>query len=205
MSTEKSPPIHPFPRISIAEVEGTARSIRHRQLQFHRLQPTIIRNKVLLVQALKDDYGYTEVEALFEYSLSLSELRAQYESLDFEKEVQATKTIEHGDESLNRYVGDGIVYIVPRGGLYSVLSPLCAAMAAGSCVIVEVGLILSVDTTTPNVPQLTGDTALADHEQDKLCFTGHPPSGFEWRHVCHIQRKAGFIISETVHDSTTGE
>lgn len=152
MSTGKSPSVHPFPRISIAEVEGTARSIRHRQLQFHRLQPTLIKNKALLVQALKDDYGYTEVEALFEFSLSLSELRAHYESLDFEKEVQATKTIENGNESLNRYVGVGIVYIVPRGGLYSILSPLCAAMAAGSCVIVEVSLVPCVNTTSSRVP-----------------------------------------------------
>lgn len=205
MSTGKPRIVHPFPRISIAEVEGTARSIRHRQLQFHRLQPTLIKNKALLVQALKDDYGYTEVEALFEYSLSLAELRAHYESLDFEKEVQATKTIQNGNESLNRYIGVGIVYIVPRGGLYSVLSPLCAAVAAGSCVIVEVGLTPSVDTTTPKVPWLTAEIALADYEQDKLCVTGHPPSGVEWRHVCDIQRKAGLIISETVYDCTAGK
>lgn len=142
----KSPSPNPFPRISIADVEGTARSLRHRQLQFHRLQPTLIKNKALLVQALEDDYGYSKVEALFEYSLSLSELRAHYESIDFEKEVQATKTIENGNESLNRSAAIGIVYIVPRGGLYSVLSPLCAAMAAGNCVIVEVCLRSTLET-----------------------------------------------------------
>ena len=86
------------------------------------------------------------MEALFEYSLSLSELRAHYESIDFEKEAQATKTIENGNESLNRSAAIGIVYIVPRGGLYSVLSSLCAAMAAGNCVIVEVCLRSTLET-----------------------------------------------------------
>lgn len=171
MSTVKSPAPNPFPRISIADIEGTARSLRHRQLQFHRLQPALLKNKALLIQALEDDYGYSKVEALFEYSLSLSELRAHYESIDFEKEIRATKAIENGNESLNRYAGVGIVYIVPQGGIYSVLSPLCAAMAAGNCVIIEVGLIPKIDTRLPNESYLTRETAFTDYEQDKLSFT----------------------------------
>lgn len=78
---------------------------------------------------------------MFEYSLSLSELRAQYDSIDFDKEVQLNKTIESGSEGLDRYASVGIVYIVPRSGLYAVLSPLCAAIAAGSCAIVEVSVL----------------------------------------------------------------
>ncbi|KEF61803.1 uncharacterized protein A1O9_03373 [Exophiala aquamarina CBS 119918] len=173
MSTMKSPAPNPFPRISIADIEGTARSLRHRQLQFHRLQPIIVKNKALLIRALEDDYGYSPGEALFEYSLSLSEVRFHYESIDFEKEVAATKTIENGNERLNRYAGVGIVYIVPRGGLYSVLSPLCAAMAAGNCVIVE--LLQTTNRTSSALRDslqeaLSGDTFAISKERPAPSF-----------------------------------
>lgn len=180
MSTGKHSPQKPFSRILIAEIDGTARSLRHQQLQFHRLQAILTKNRDLFVQALKDDYGYTEVEALFEYSLSLTELRAHYDSLDFEKEVRSTKTIENCTEGLNRHASVGIVYIVPRSGLYSVLSPLCAAMVAGNCVIVEVSLVPDGSITVPKALLLTGDKDPADHKQDKLGFTEHPLRSFEW-------------------------
>ena len=132
-----------FPRISIAEIEGTATSVRHRQDQFRRLHTSLLKTKSSITESLRQDYGYTEWEAGFEYLLALSELRDHYESIDFESEKAAAKSIEEETES-TRVAAAGIVYIIPetrRNGFYATISPLSAAMAAGNCVIVEVSLI----------------------------------------------------------------
>jgi acyl-CoA reductase-like NAD-dependent aldehyde dehydrogenase len=131
----------PFPRISAAHIEGSTRSVRHRQQQFHRLHSTLVSSKSQLVEALSIDNDFTDTEALFEYSLALFDLRHMYESLNLEAELAASNIIGRGHDGLLRKVGLGIVYIMPekkKSSLYSVLSPLGAAMAAGNCVIVEV-------------------------------------------------------------------
>ena len=140
MADPQSSTSHPFPRIAIAHVEGSARSVRHRQQQFQRLHLALVRDKIALVQALQDDNGYTGAEADFEYSLALSELRTHYESVDLGKELEDEKQIVNGSDKTTRCVGVGLVYIVPNGDLYSIIAPLAAAMAAGNCAIIEVSL-----------------------------------------------------------------
>ncbi len=133
----------PFPRISIADIEGTASSVRHRQDQLHGLHNSLLKAKTSILDALKQDYGYTDWEAGFEYLLALSELRSHYESIDLQSEKAATKSIEQGTETV-RFSAVGIVYIIPktsRNGFYATISPLCAAMAAGNCVIIEVSAV----------------------------------------------------------------
>ena len=131
----------PFPRISIAHIEGTARSVRHRQQQFHKLHKALVEAKSSLTAAIKEDYGYSETEASFEYAFVLAELHATYGTISLEAENAAARRIEQGLDNMDRRIGAGIVYIRPdmsRTSLYSTVSPLSAAMAAGNCVIVEV-------------------------------------------------------------------
>ncbi|KAK5064921.1 hypothetical protein LTR84_000755 [Exophiala bonariae] len=202
MSTGKPSSPKPFSRILIAEVEGTARSLRHRQLQLHRLQTTLTKNRTLLIQALKTDFGYTEIEALFEYSLSLSELRAHYDSIDFEKEVQLNKTIENGVESLDRYASVGIIYVVPRSGLHAVLSPLCAAIAAGSCVIVERKIPQTTKQTSSALRSilpagLSGDTFAVSKERPDSSFLRQCTVVLQTNEVLTTSTKAGSDLLES--------
>lgn len=69
-------------------------------------------------------------------------LRQSYDSLDFEKELKEEYSITNGDDNLSRRVGVGIVLIRPTSHtrLYSVVAPVCAAIAAGNCVLLEVRL-----------------------------------------------------------------
>ena len=131
---------NPFPRIAIAHVEDSARSLRHRQQQLQRLQVALAKNKTPLVQTLQDDYNYSDDEALFQYSLALSELQTHYESLNLEEELKSSRNIVNDNDRLVRFVGSGLVYVIPHSGLYSVVAPLAAAMAAGNCVVIEVSL-----------------------------------------------------------------
>ena len=144
MPTAASPQRLSFSRISIAEIEGIAGSVRHRQQQFHRVHTSLLKAKSSITEALRQDYSYTDWEADYEFLLALSELRNHYENLDLPSENATAHNIEQATENTHRSSALGIVYIIPdmkRSGFYAVISPLCAAMAAGNCIIVEVSLI----------------------------------------------------------------
>lgn len=141
MSTSRSSTPVLFPRISTAYIDGAARSIRHRQQECHKLQRALVEAKSLLTNTLQDDNGYSETEALFEYGLTLLELRQTYDTINLDAENSSARAIEEGRNNPRRVNGAGVVYIIParsKSSLYNVLSPLGAAIAAGNCVIVEV-------------------------------------------------------------------
>ena len=139
-STSPPPSPPPFPRIAISHVEGQAQAIHYRKTQLHRLQTELVRSKDEIKATIKADVGHTSHEADFEYILVLSELRQHFEGLNPKDELAATRQIELGHDSFGRSKSTGVVYIVPSTHtlLYSVLSPVCSAIAAGNCVIVEV-------------------------------------------------------------------
>lgn len=143
MSPQGVTPQKYFPRITASHIEGNAHSVRFRQHQFHKLHSVLVSSKPQLVKALIADNGYTDPEAEYEFSLTLSDLRKMYESVDFEDELASSLAVQRGQDSLLRKRGLGIVYIRPersKSSLYAVLSPLCAALAAGNCIIVEASI-----------------------------------------------------------------
>ena len=139
VSTSPSP-LPPFPRVAISHLDGQAKAIHHRKLQLHSLQRELIKAKDEIISAVKSDTDQTTSEVEFEFLLVLSELRLHYDSLDPEVEIVSKRQIEAGNDHPERRVPTRISYIVPSTHtmLYSVLSPLCAAIAAGSCSILEV-------------------------------------------------------------------
>ncbi len=131
-----------FPHLTAACIEGRPRSVRHRQHQFHRLHDALVAAGTSIVEALQDDNGFLRREGVLEYLLALGELRSTYESVSLEAEIAAARAVEQGQDCLHRKIGVGIVYIRPdrtRADVYGTLSPLCAALAAGNCIVVEVG------------------------------------------------------------------
>jgi len=104
------------------------------------LQTELVKSKDEIKATIKADVGHTSHEADFEYTLVLSELRQHFQGLNSQDELAATRLIELGHDRFGRSKSISIVYIVPGTHtlLYSVLSPVCAAIAAGNCVIVEV-------------------------------------------------------------------
>ena len=133
-----SPP--PFPNIVISNIEGRAKATHYRQTQLRQLQEQLIKCKNEIKDAIRADFGYMAIEADFEYTLTLLELRQHYEALNTKIENDAMRQIELGNENTERKRNTSIVYVVPSTptSLHAVLSPVCAAIAAGSCVIVEV-------------------------------------------------------------------
>jgi hypothetical protein len=133
-----------FPRIAIASIEGTARSVRHRQQQLIILFNSLLRLKFDLVDAIKNDFNFSDAEALLEYSLTLKEIKTHYESLNMVIENAKRRSFETGEDNRDHSVPfKAAVYIAPEKGLFSTLAPLAAAMAAGNCVVLEVSKFMT--------------------------------------------------------------
>lgn len=125
-----------FPQLQISRLEGRAQSVRLRQSLFHSLHSALTSSESTIKQAIAADTSNNDADIALEFFLALSELRTHYESLDLDAEVKLAHTLEN----LTGTTNVGIVYVIPgqRNLFYSVLSPLCAALAAGNCVILEV-------------------------------------------------------------------
>jgi acyl-CoA reductase-like NAD-dependent aldehyde dehydrogenase len=140
--------ISPFPRILAAHIQGRASPARFRQEQFKNLKQILVSHRDTLTYALTADNGFSYSEALFEFSLCLAELNGAYDTIDFAAELAANRAIETGDVCFVQRRGVGIVYIrldSTCNSLYSALSPLCAALAAGNCIVLEVNTIALSD------------------------------------------------------------
>ncbi|KAI9825939.1 MAG: hypothetical protein M1819_000458 [Sarea resinae] len=141
--------MHPsFARLRAAAIDGRCENTRFRQNQLRKLHDALLEKVDALRDAIIDDSGTTPSEADAECYLTISSVKEHYESLDFEKSIHDEYNIAKGRDYLNRKVGYGIVYIVPATHTlsYSLVSPVCAAMAAGNCVCVEL----------PNDPRAKG-------------------------------------------------
>jgi len=92
-------------------------------------------------EAIIADSGCSAAEAKIEYSLALDTLRQRFEELDIKKEHEEEYAIAKKANASSLRVGAGIVIIQPAPYtlFYSVITPLSAAVAAGNCVILQVG------------------------------------------------------------------
>lgn len=131
-----------FPRLQISCLEGRAHGTRHKQAQFQSLHEKLKNSSDAIKAAITADSGHTTSEVEFEFSLALSELRLHFNSLNLQTELAIARKIEAGHDNIGKVRPAGIVYILPQKQnlFYSVISPLCAAIAAGNCVVVEVSL-----------------------------------------------------------------
>jgi acyl-CoA reductase-like NAD-dependent aldehyde dehydrogenase len=136
----QSPSLPSFPDIAISHLQGQAQAIHYRKSQLHRLHTELVKSKEEIKATNQADVGHTAREAEVEFALVLSEIRQHHNTLDPVCDLAVNRRIETGEDNLDRCKSVSIAYIVPSTHtlLYSVLSPCCAAIAAGCCVIVEV-------------------------------------------------------------------
>lgn len=137
----------PFPRLQIAQLEGRGQSTLYRQAQFRRLYKSLTTSAPAIKLAIQADSGHLPNEVEFEFTLAISELRNLYNSLDLAQELDSLRRVTKGQDNVERTKPVGIVYIVPATWslFYSAISPLGAALAAGNCVILEVGQVARLD------------------------------------------------------------
>ena len=120
--------------------DGRTTDLRYRQRQFLSLHQWMTAHLVQLQAAAQKDDGLTESEARYLFTLSLSDLRRNYDYLDLKKELQDEYSINRKHDNAGRRIAEEKVYVVPRQRLlmFNVLHVLYPCIAAGSCCVVEV-------------------------------------------------------------------
>ena len=127
-------------RLRAAITDGRTANIRYRQNELHTLHVALTENADALAAAISQDTGSTSAEIEVELFLTMDSLRHFYNSLDFEKEIKEEYLVVNGQDNVGRRTGVGLVVILPTSHtrLFSVLSPICAAITAGNCILLEV-------------------------------------------------------------------
>ncbi|KAH7125486.1 hypothetical protein B0J11DRAFT_580030 [Dendryphion nanum] len=126
-------------RVKGAAIDGRLRILRIRQQQFLSLHSVLVQQREAALQAIQSDDNCSLEEALIVYGSSLIELRNHYNALDLPTDLEQEYRIAKKKSNEDRRTPIAITYIIPGKFtlFFSVLSPLCAALEAGSCVIVE--------------------------------------------------------------------
>lgn len=120
--------------------DGRVRDVRFRQNQFHSIHRWITDHTAQIEAAIRDDVGFSDLQAKYMVSLTLRDLRRNYAKLDLKQALQAEYSVKHGRNNEKGSVPEDLVYIIPDRYtvFYSVLAALFASITAGSCCLIEV-------------------------------------------------------------------
>lgn len=123
-----------------AVIDGRTENVRHRQNELLKLHSGLSGKSSSICDAVSKDSGVSASDAEKEFVLAMDAVQKIYETLDFERSLEDEYLVKEGKDHLSRRVGVGIVAIRPTDHtrLYSIVSPLAAAIAAGNCVLLEV-------------------------------------------------------------------
>lgn len=127
--------------ITSASLDGRAQSPRYIQKQLQRLHGALLQNAQILQAAACHDGLVTKQEAALEHALALDTVSRRYLEIDMKSALRDEYRTANGVDWAERAVPKGIVHIQPQRHtmLYSVVAPLSSAIAAGNCVVIEVG------------------------------------------------------------------
>lgn len=127
-------------RLQAAVVDGRARNVFFRQTQLDQLCRKLLAQEQPLRQAMVSDSNYTPSEAIAVLHASVQAVKDAYAFLQPTEALEREYRVAHGKDASDNETPFGLVYIEPEPHtlLYSVCSPLSAAIAAGNCVAVLV-------------------------------------------------------------------
>lgn len=127
-------------RIVAAAIDRRAVNIRYRQQQLHQLHGFLRTHVDTLCDLIRQDSGYSHEESEVEFSYAIQSVRTLYDQLDFDAALEQEYSISSNKDNVAARVPIGIVLIRPgtHSRLFSIVSPLAAALAAGNCVVLEV-------------------------------------------------------------------
>lgn len=127
--------------VKAAAIDGRGRNVLYRKSQLEKLQGALVKESATIRDAIVADTGSLPSEAKLEYSLALQVLRERYIELDSAKELELEYRIAKGIDApdAREPYGVAIIHVSQQHTpFYSTIAPLCAALAAGNCVILQV-------------------------------------------------------------------
>ena len=138
-------------RLEAAVIDGRAITTRFRQRQLSELHKSVAAAEEQLVEAVRIDCECSHIEAQVQHRLTLESVKHYYSTINFEQSLDNEYSIAHSKDNISRRSPFGYTYIIPGSHdvLYSSVAALAAGIAAGNCVVLEVG-----QTTSRLTPML---------------------------------------------------
>jgi aldehyde dehydrogenase (NAD+) len=141
------------PDIALANLQATALTARchnafFRQKQLKSLHDTLRNNVSSIKDAIKQDTSVSDAEASTEVALALDVVKEHYSSIEPKKELEEEYRITNGKDASDRRDPWGVAYIVPQRShtpFFSAIVALSAALAAGNCVALKVGIFSNMN------------------------------------------------------------
>jgi acyl-CoA reductase-like NAD-dependent aldehyde dehydrogenase len=127
--------------VKAAAIDGRGRNVFYRKTQLEKLQGALVKESPTIEDAIVADTGCLPSEARLEFSLALRALRDRYIELDLARELELEYRIAKGANAPDTREPYGIAILhvsQQHTPFYSTVAPLCAALAAGNCVILQV-------------------------------------------------------------------
>jgi acyl-CoA reductase-like NAD-dependent aldehyde dehydrogenase len=130
----------PLQRLRASVIDGRAQNSRFKQKQLYSLHAELLVQANAICTAIAEDTQNSAAEVETEFYLTMTALRHFYESIDFGQDLKEEYLVTKNMDNTSRRVGAGIVVIRPTTytRLFSMIVPIAAAIAAGSCVLLEV-------------------------------------------------------------------
>lgn len=131
---------------ALAQLQATALTARchnsfFRQKQLKSLHDALRQDSNTIKDAVKSDTRVSEQEATAEVALSLELVKEHYASINPAKELEEEYRVSNGKDARDQTQPWGVVYIEPQQNhtlLFSIITALSAALAAGNCVALKV-------------------------------------------------------------------
>lgn len=130
----------PLQRLRASVIDGRAQNSRFKQKQLYSLHAELLVQANAICTTIAEDTQNSAAEVETEFYLTMTALRHFYESIDFGQDLKEEYLVTKNMDNISRRVGAGIVVIRPTTytRLFSMIVPIAAAIAAGSCVLLEV-------------------------------------------------------------------
>lgn len=130
----------PFNRIRTAAIDGRVHNPFYRKTQLKRLHDALANNAAGIREAIAQDTGHRPAEVTVEFWLALRCLADSYISIDPEAHLAAEYAIAVSKDAPNAREPVGVVVIEAASYtfVFSLISALAPAVAAGNCVVVQV-------------------------------------------------------------------
>lgn len=135
-------------------IDGRVENVRYRQNQLQQLHAALRINADRVCDAISKHAYSSKTASEREFYLAMDSVNKAYGTLDFDHALKEEYLVKEGKDNLSRKVGLGLIAIRPgtHSRLYSIVTPLSMAIAAGNCVFLEV-----------RTPNLMIDTFLQCH------------------------------------------
>jgi acyl-CoA reductase-like NAD-dependent aldehyde dehydrogenase len=130
-------------RVLASAIEGQAQSLRFIQRQLSKLHTALVQASLDIQASTTKESSITASEAEIQYSQLLNNVKELFVDSDFGSALQSEYRVAKSENAPGNLSPYGTVYIVPSNFnlVYSTVTAVAAAIAAGNCVILEVSAL----------------------------------------------------------------